>query len=68
MTNREKIKKDISTAFDFAEKIINEPEVIEKITSGSTICFLESGDEKRELKTEKRNRKYVRVKHQFEVL
>lgn len=68
MTNREKIKKDISTAFDFAEKIINEPEVLDQLTNGSTIHFIESGEEKKELKTEKRNRKYVRVKHQFEVL
>ena len=68
MTNREKIRKDISTAFDFAEKVINEPEVLDKISTGSTIDFLESGMEKREKKTESKKRKYVRVKHQFEIL
>jgi hypothetical protein len=68
MTNKEKIKKDIATAFDFAEKIVNEPEVLDQLTNDSTIHFIESGEEKKELKTEKRNRKYVRVKHQFDVL
>jgi len=37
MTNKEKINKDIVVAFDFAEKIINEPEILEKISSLSTI-------------------------------
>jgi len=68
MTNKEKIKKDISVAFDFAEKIINEPEILEKISSGSTIQFLDSGVENREKKEEKRKRKYVRVRNQFELL
>jgi uncharacterized protein YifE (UPF0438 family) len=68
MTNKEKTKKDISVAFDFAEKIINEPEILEKISSGSTIQFLDSGTQNRENKEEKRKRKYVRVRNQFELL
>lgn len=68
MTNREKIKKDISTAFDFAEKIINEPEILDKISTGTTVDFLEPGMEKHEQHSETKKRKYVRVKHQFEVL
>jgi len=68
MTNKEKIKKDIAVAFDFAEKIINEPEILEKISNGSTIHFLDPGVENREKKEEKRKRKYVRVRNQFEVL
>lgn len=68
MTNREKIKKDIAIAFDFAEKIIGEPEILEKISTGSTIQFLDSGAKNREKKEEKRKRKYVRVRNQFEFL
>jgi hypothetical protein len=68
MTNKERIKKDIVVAFDFAEKIINEPEILEKITTGSTIQFLDPGTENHEKKEEKRKRKYVRVRNQFEVL
>ncbi|HNS16272.1 MAG TPA: hypothetical protein PKI34_00445 [Bacteroidales bacterium] len=68
MTNREKIKMDISTAFDFAEKVISEPEILDKISTGTTVDFLESGMEKHEKQTESKKRKYVRVKHQFEVL
>jgi uncharacterized protein YifE (UPF0438 family) len=68
MTNKEKTKKDISVAFDFAEKIINEPEILEKLSSGSTIQFLDSGTQNRENKEEKRKRKYVRVRNQFELL
>ncbi len=68
MTNKEKIKLDISTAFDFAEKIINEPEILDKISNGTTVDFLEPGIEKHERQTESKKRKYVRIKHQFEVL
>jgi len=68
MTKKEKIKKDIAVAFDFAEKIVNEPEFLEKISNGSTIQFLEPGVENRERKEEKRKRKYVRVRNQFEML
>jgi len=68
MTNKEKIKKDIAIAFDFAEKIIDDPEILEKISTGSTIHFLDSGAENPEKKAEKRKKRYVRVRNQFELL
>ena len=68
MTNKEKIKLDISTAFDFAEKVINEPEILDKISTGTTIDFLEPGMEKIEKQTVSKKRKYVRIKHEFDIL
>ena len=68
MTNKEKIKKDISIAFDFAEKIIDEPALLDEISTGSTVQFLDPGAENREKKEEKRKRKFVRVRNQFELL
>jgi len=68
MTNKEKIKKDIVVSFDFAEKIINEPEILDKISTGSTIRFLDPGTRDHEKKEEKRKKKYVRVRNQFELL
>jgi hypothetical protein len=68
MTNREKTQKDISVAFDFAEKIVNEPEILDQISTGSTIQFLDPGSKNRDKKEDNRKKKYIRVKHQFELL
>lgn len=68
MTNKEKIKKDIAVAFDFAENIVNDPDLLEKISNGVSVRFLDSGTVNPEKKDDRRKRKYVRVKNQFEML
>ena len=66
--NKGCIKKDIAISFDFVEQIIGNPDMLEKIPDGSTIRFLDSERENPEKKNEKGNKKYVRVKKQFELL
>ena len=68
MTNTEKIKKDIAVSFDFVEQVINKPDMLDKIPNGSVIRFLDSETENHEKKGESGNKKYVRVKKQFELL
>jgi len=68
MTNKEKIRKDIAISFDFAEQIINTPEMLDKIPDGSSIRFLDDEIATHENKSDRGRKKYVRVKKQFELL
>ena len=69
MTNKEQIKRDIVIAFDFAEQIIDNPTLLDKIPEGSSITFLDDENSKPEKRSDKRPaKKYVKVKHHFEVL
>ena len=69
MSNKEQIKKDIVLACDFIEQIISSPEILDKIPDGSSISFLDDENIKPEKhKSKASQKKYVRVKRQFEVL
>ncbi len=69
MTNREQIQRDIVIALDFAEQIIENPSVLDKIQEGATITFLDDENVKPEKSDDsKPEKKYVKVKRRFEVL
>jgi len=69
MTNKEQIQRDIAVAFDFAEHIIDNPEILDKIPEGSSVTFIDEENVKPEkLRDEKTAKKYIRVKRQFEVM
>ena len=69
MTNNEKIKRDLAIGLDFVENIINNPKLLNDIPDGATISFLDKATPKTETKEEqKMKRKYVKVKHKFELL
>ena len=69
MTNNEKIKRDLAIGLDFVESIIQNPERLDDIPNGATISFLDKAVPKTETKEEqKMKRKYVKVKHKFELL
>ncbi|MFA5971696.1 MAG: hypothetical protein WC780_05030 [Lentimicrobiaceae bacterium] len=69
MTNREQIQRDIVIALDFAEQIIDNPSILDKIPDGAAITFLDDENVKPEKREDKRSeKKYVKVKRQFEVL
>ena len=69
MTNKEQIQRDIVIAFDFAEQIIDNPEILDKIPEGSSVTFLDDENVKSEKRLDKRPaKKYVSVKRHFEVL
>ncbi len=69
MNNKEQIKKDIILAGDFIEQIISTPDILDKIPEGSSISFLDNENIKPEKSKDKfYQKKYVRVKRQFEVL
>jgi len=68
MTNTEKINWDLAIGLDFVESIIAYPDMLDKIPDGSTISFLDNASPKIETKEEqKMNRKYVKVKREFEL-
>ena len=69
MTNKEQMQRDLAIAFDFAEQIIDNPELLDKIPEGTAITFLDDEN----IKPEKRvnsdiTKKYVKVKRHFELL
>ena len=75
MTSKEKIRKDISLAFDFLEYLVVHPKELNKIKNNSAITFLD--DNKTVLenppasKAGKKTpspRNYVKVKKEFEVV
>jgi hypothetical protein len=69
MTNKEQIQRDIVIAFDFAEQIIDNPSMLDKIPEGASITFLDDENIKPEKRLDKRlSKKYVKVKRHFEVL
>lgn len=69
MTNKEQIKRDIVIALDFAEQIIDDPSLLDKIPEGFSITFLDNENIKPEKPANIRSsNKYVKVKRNFEVL
>jgi hypothetical protein len=69
MTNKEQIKRDIVIAMDFAEQIIDNPSLLDKIPEGASITFLDDENIKPEKTTDiSSSNKYVKVKRHFEVL
>ena len=80
MTNKERISKDISLAFDFAKEIVKNPKILDSIPNGVTICFLDNDQPIQEKENppartpstreagKEKNNKYIRIKRQFEVI
>lgn len=69
MTNKEQIQRDMAIAFDFAEQIIENPDITDEIPDGSAITFINEVNTK--IEKRKKNiplKKYVKVKRHFEVL
>ena len=66
MSNKQKVKKDLEMAFDFARHLIDHPEDLDKIPDGSEIAFNEKSEG---IKTQSAKRKRLRVdvKNAFEI-
>jgi Flp pilus assembly CpaE family ATPase len=66
MSNREQIQIDIAIGFEFVEKIIQNPELLDQVPNDAEISFLDSGNPKLESpKQENSNKKYVKVGREF---
>jgi hypothetical protein len=68
MTNKEKVKRDISLAFEFAEKIIDSPELLNDIPDNTTLRFISSDQGLKEKIKDRGKRNYIKVIRQFEIL
>ena len=69
MQNNEKIKRDLAIGLDFIENLIQNPDLLDEIPNRTTISFLDKSMSKKEsLKEQKMNKKYVKVKRDFEIL
>ena len=68
MSNKEQIRKDLAVACDFIEQIISDPTILDKIPNEAAISFLDSENTKPEKEIKSTQRKYVKVKRQFEVM
>jgi hypothetical protein len=67
MSKKEKAKKDIEMAFDFARYLIDHPEELDKIPDGSEIAFNEKGKLVKPPKAATKKQLRVDVKHAFEI-
>lgn len=69
MQNNEKIKRDLAIGLDFVENLLQNPDLLDEIPNRTTISFLDKSMSKNEsLKEQKMNKKYVKVKRDFEIL
>ena len=68
MNDNDEIRKDIVVAFDFVEQILEKPELLEQISDGEEIKFLDNETPKIEKIKGTSAKKYVKVKRQFEFL
>ena len=67
MTKKELIKRYIGRSFDLLKQINNSPALLNKIPKGSFIEFVEKDFIKNESKiAPDKNRKYIRVKNDFQ--
>ena len=68
MTKKEIINRNIGLSFDLLKEINDNPALLTKIPKGITLEFVEKDFPKIESKAgRRRNRKYVRVKNDFEI-
>ena len=68
MTKKESINRNIGLSFDLLKEINRHPSLLAKIPKGTIIEFVEKDFPKKESKKlQRRNRKYVRVKNDFEL-
>jgi hypothetical protein len=68
MTKKETINRNIGLAFDFLKEVNKKPAILDRISKAATVEFVEKDFPKKEAATlKKRNRKYIRVKNEFDV-
>lgn len=68
MTKKETINRNIGLSFDFLKEILKNPALLNKIPNGATVEFVEKDFPKKETAgSQRRKRKYIRVKNEFEV-
>jgi hypothetical protein len=66
MSNKDQIQSDIAIGFDFVEKILQNPDLLDNIPDGAAISFLDSEHPKVEKPNELNlNKKYVKVRRDF---
>jgi hypothetical protein len=67
MSKKEKAKKDIEMAFDFARYLMDNPDELDKIPDGSEIAFNEKGKLAQPTKPTSKKQLRVDVKHVFDI-
>lgn len=68
MTRKEIINRNIGLSFDLLKKINKDTSIIKKIPKGSVVEFVEKDFPKKEKQaSEKKRRKYIRVKNEFDL-
>jgi len=69
MSSKDQIQNNMTIGFDFVEKIIQNPALLDKLPDGASISFLNSDHPKTEnQKRETLNKKYVKVSREFVIL
>jgi len=67
MTNKETINRNMGLTFDLIHKIIDNPDLADKIPDNSTIEFIEKDFETKK-KSYPKNSKLIKVKNEIEII
>lgn len=67
MTNKERVNRNIGLTFDLIRKIIDNPDLADKIPDNSVIEFVEKDFEVKK-KNYARNSKLIKVKNEIEII
>ena len=68
MTKKETINRNIGLSFDLLREILKNPSLLEKIPNGAVVEFVEKDFPKNEITgVQKKRRKYIRVRNEFDV-
>ena len=69
MTNKETVERNIGLTFDFLRQIVKEPSILENMPDKAVIEFVDKDVSIIEKSHTKNNqKKYIRVKKQFEAI
>lgn len=66
MTNKEIVNRDIGLTFDLIRKIIDNPDLVDKIPDNSVIEFIEKDFEVKK-KSYAKNSKLIKVKNEMDI-
>ena len=66
MKNEERINRNMTLTFDFLREVVNDPSIINNVSDGSIVEFIEKGRPLLEANEQTKPDKYFQVSHHFQ--
>ena len=68
MNNKEYTERNIGLTFDFLRQVSEDPSILENISNGAVIEFIDKDYSKKEHPQNVKPSRFIRVKNQFELI